>query len=438
MMEGILIEQLATIFEVYIIIEFLSKFLECKYEGIMKYIGFVLGFSAIIVSNILITNIVVFEGLAGLIYIAICVIYSLIFLKGTIFEKIFASCIDILIILLVGMSSLAIIAFIANISVLELITYRGVARVLVLILSKSVLFLVTRLVLTIKQKNKLELLKIEWIAILLIFISSFFIGIFIFEISANAPTSKANDLRSIRSILGLIIINVISYFIFIKTSIKNKERERYNLMELQLSEQTKNMIEIKKSYQEIRKIRHDLNNYISCATTLIQEEKYDAAMEYLLEISEHKLENISRLVLTDSDILNAIINAKISLCRSNNINIDYKITGATDKISDIDLSILMGNLLDNAIEACIKDSMEKPMIELYITNNKNYLNIILSNTISYSILANNPKLVTSKKNKLNHGLGMLTIKDIVEKHNGMINIFEENSKFISDIWLRFD
>ena len=64
--------------------------------------------------------------------------------------------------------------------------------------------------------------------------------------------------------------------------------------------------------------------------------------------------------------------------------------------------------------------------------------ILVSNMIKESILTNNPNLTTTKKDKLRHGIGSLSINDIVEKHNGMISRYEKNSRFYVDIWLNLE
>lgn len=67
---------------------------------------------------------------------------------------------------------------------------------------------------------------------------------------------------------------------------------------------------------------------------------------------------------------------------------------------------------------------------------KAYLVIIITNSIPSSIIKNNPSLITTKKDKEHHGLGLLTIRDVVEKYDGILNFSEENLCFSADVRLK--
>lgn len=85
-------------------------------------------------------------------------------------------------------------------------------------------------------------------------------------------------------------------------------------------------------------------------------------------------------------------------------------------------------MLDNAIEACCKNDAASRIV-LSITKNNAYYQLLIKNTIVDSVLEWNKSLKTIKTGKNEHGWGMKSIFDIVEKHQGMIEIFEENGEF---------
>ncbi len=95
---------------------------------------------------------------------------------------------------------------------------------------------------------------------------------------------------------------------------------------------------------------------------------------------------------------------------------------------------LLGNIFDNAIEACRKVD-EASEIYVDIHQRKGYINIIVKNTIQSPILKDNPELRTTKRQKDIHGYGIKAVKDIVERHNGMMELFEQDRLFIADIWI---
>jgi len=275
----------------------------------------------------------------------------------------------------------------------------------------------------------------EWFAILSVFVTSFAAGVLVFEILITSPNTGSNDFYAVLIMVCLIIINIICYYIFVKMSAKNKERMQYSLMELRLKEQEKNLMEMKQSYEEIRKLRHDMKNYLECAATLLHNGKCTEAENYLSALLENRICFGTQIILTGSDAVNAVISSKIALCQKHKINFHYEITGNVELVPELDLSILLANLLDNAIEASIKIK-DNRKISLKIYNERSYIVILISNYIKESVLDKNPHLYTTKKDKLRHGVGNLSVKDIVKKHNGMISIYEKNHYFFVDIWLK--
>lgn len=116
-----------------------------------------------------------------------------------------------------------------------------------------------------------------------------------------------------------------------------------------------------------------------------------------------------------------------------NIKINTTIQNGLKKIDDIDMCSLIGNLLDNAIEAQLNIIKDNRYIEVNMTNEDDILCISVKNAITGSVLINNNKLSTTKNDTKNHGLGTKIIKDIVGKYNGSIDYYEEDGFFCCDI-----
>ncbi len=434
MITWIIIEYLATLIQCFVSTEFVTRYLGFKSSSRNKWVGFTAAFLTQVGVTLIMNQITIFEGVAGLIYPAIVILYAVFFLNGSIYEKIVLASIDNVLKMITGISVLTLISYLSPLEVTNLITKRGIERFIVLAMAMSSYFFLTRMILRLQRNNKFALTIMEWIAILSVFITSFAAGVLVFEILLTSPNTKQNDFYAVLIMISLILINVLCYYIFVKMSAKNKERLQYTFMELRLKEQEKNLIEMKQSYEEIRKIRHDMKNYVECAATLLHSGKSTEAENYLASLLENKISFGIQMVHTKSDALNAVISSKIGLCQKNKIAFHYEITGSVEQIPELDLSILLANLLDNAIEASMKLPEEREIC-LKIYNERNYLTVQVNNFISESVLDKNPQLRTTKKNKFQHGVGSLSIKDIVNKHNGIMSIYEKNRYFCVDIWL---
>jgi uncharacterized membrane protein YciS (DUF1049 family) len=432
-----IIEYVATLVQCLVSTEFVTRYLGLKKRDARHYIAFITAFLVQVGATLIMNKITLFEGVAGLIYPGIVIIYGVIFLNGSIYEKIVIACIDNVLKMITGITILTVISSLSPMDVNLLIIQRGVERFIVLVMGLSSYFFLTRMILRLQKNNKFSLSITEWLAILSVFITSFATGVLVFEILLTSPNTKMNDFYAVLIIAGLILINILCYYIFAKVSDKNKDKMRYSIMELKLEEQEKNLLAMKQSYEEIRKIRHDMKNYVECAVTLLQNGKNSEASTYLGKLLEDKMSFVNQMVFTKSDAVNAIISSKMTLCKKNNIVFKCEITGRVEQVSELDTSILLANLLDNAIEASLKLKKDREII-LNIYNEKNYLVILIGNVIGESVLRKNPDLITTKKDKLHHGVGSISVKDIVHKHNGMLSIYEKEHYFYVDIWLALE
>ncbi len=158
----------------------------------------------------------------------------------------------------------------------------------------------------------------------------------------------------------------------------------------------------------------------------------ELAKNYLKQYNDRFMK-LERLIDTDNAIVNAVVNSKLVKCSKENIRINTTIQNKLKRIDDIDMSSLIGNLLDNAIEAQEKVTVDKRYIEVNMLNDDDVLYISVKNTILESVLENNKQLHTIKADKKSHGLGTKIVKDIVEKYNGSIDYYEEDEFFCCDI-----
>lgn len=102
-------------------------------------------------------------------------------------------------------------------------------------------------------------------------------------------------------------------------------------------------------------------------------------------------------------------------------------------VTDTDMSVLLSNLLDNAIRGC--RGVKNPRIELIIGTRKAFTYIVVKNSIAASVLERNPKLSTDKENQTMHGFGVLSVRRVAEKYKGSVEFREEKNMFVAEVWL---
>jgi sensor histidine kinase regulating citrate/malate metabolism len=138
------------------------------------------------------------------------------------------------------------------------------------------------------------------------------------------------------------------------------------------------------------------------------------------------------MIRTGNECFDALANAKLAICEGLDIKVQVRVMNhSMDNLNIDEIGVIIGNLFDNAIEA-VKNLKEK-RIELDIQKQGKRRSIFMTNTVGKSVLSDNENLETTKVDKANHGFGIKNIQNIVTKHGGMIDFFEENDMFCCDI-----
>lgn len=192
--------------------------------------------------------------------------------------------------------------------------------------------------------------------------------------------------------------------------------------------------EVQNIYMTMRGWRHDYHNHLQSMKAYVKMGQYEKLDEYLAQL-EQDLDQVNQLIESGNVNLDAILNSKISLALKNGIEVDYKATCPEElTVSDIDLCALIGNLIDNAVEACEKlPEGERRFIRLYIGVLKKQLYISITNATNEVVRKLDSEYITNKRG--NHGHGLKRINLVVDKYEGYINRQNEPGVFVTEIML---
>lgn len=373
------------------------------------------------------------ESVVALIEILVCILFEIIFLDGKPYKKILLPIISTVITLIINIVVLTIFSISFQFQITEFEQENSIVILLIAFSSKMLYFFVTYFLISILNKTIYHLTAKEWIAVIAIYLATLFVGISIFEVCVKAD--DVNNTYLLLPIIGLTFINLLSFFFIREISKEKKDKLKFSLLAMQLEHQKKEVSSIQQQFEEMMKVKHDLKNYLLACQSLLTEKKYEEAMNFISKLTSEKLNSYTSLILTGNSIVDAILSSKLFLCQHNKIKVSYAIHADTTSIDDMDFSILLANLFDNAIEACNRNECESE-INISLTPYQSYVHLVIQNTIDSSVLSTNPKLRTSKKkDAYNHGYGLKTVDSIVNKYNGMKNIYEQNNNFIVDILL---
>ncbi len=192
--------------------------------------------------------------------------------------------------------------------------------------------------------------------------------------------------------------------------------------------------EVDNMYRQIRGWRHDYRNHIQAMKAYAAAEDWDAIVRYL-DLLDEDLTTVDTVVKTGNPMTDAILNSKISLARSKNIQVVADaFVPLKLKSSEIDLCCIIGNLFDNAIEASMQLPEEKRIIRVYMDMRNTQLYISFTNFTGGKKLKKEDGLFRSSKGE-GHGFGLVRIDAIVERLDGYISRNSEDGAFTTEILL---
>ncbi|HIT89439.1 MAG TPA: GHKL domain-containing protein [Candidatus Merdenecus merdavium] len=279
--------------------------------------------------------------------------------------------------------------------------------------------------LVLKKTNikDLGLILLEIVTGILFFI---FVGLFV-----NNEYRIAKEIASlIMRCTLLILIFFIGSLYYTEYFIKMHNKDMIDEEELTLakirSEIYKNQIE---DADKIRSMYHDMKNHILVLNDeMLESEEQE---KYIL-ILKKKIEEFDDYIHTGNQYLDIILKEKMRVCKENDITLDVQINLCEISVLDpVEICVLFGNLLDNAIEAnkFISDPQKR---NISITAHKKNMSFMIRfiNPMEKPLAWSKNGLATTKKDSAYHGFGMKNIIKIVDDKNGQYSIKTENNKFV--------
>ena len=272
--------------------------------------------------------------------------------------------------------------------------------------------------------------KISWIYIFIltmIFICSIYVSIVIAD-----ERIKNNNIYTALGIAAVLIINILAVFIYDILNKNYKKELDQQLMEKQNNFYVKQLEMMQQSQNNIKILKHDINNHMITLNSMVDDN---------IEIKKYINNFINSFDIPDeysksgNVIIDSILNYKLQEATEKEIEVELNIKVPPQlNISPFDMSIILGNLLDNAIEAASKLTNDKKIkIDIYFEKGSLYIHI--TNTFNGIIVMENKKYKTTRQNKESHGLGLLSITNALEKYNGGIDISYKDNLFSIKILL---
>lgn len=234
-------------------------------------------------------------------------------------------------------------------------------------------------------------------------------------------------------LFGFYIINIMAYMMTYFFYVEREKVISYQV-ERTKAQSLKELLQLSEhNLAELREIRHDLKNQYAYMDAMINDKKYDELAAYFKDLSGTFAKPLYSRVDCGNRTVDSILNLELSKAKEAGLDLDVKATIPSKlPFNESGLLSLFTNVIDNSIEACVRDENKGAVIEANITVKGDYLYFCVSNPTKKKDINEEG---TSKDDKKLHGYGMKIIKKIVSKYNGYYRCTISDGVFYSDVIL---
>lgn len=424
-------EYIATGIESIILCVFLITSLQYKPMSKIKKIVGTIGFIILIIANAFLwdnVNILFsFEHLFSVSYILLLCIFSRVMLKGKWWNQAILSLVSIITVFLINILILSCSSAILENSYSEILLMRNPVRIFLLFLSKLSLAALLMTMSKIITQNNYSLHIGQSVSAITVFLLSIIIGAIIEKMLLDDALT-----RTYATVIILCLSLIIVLFIYIAAEISKKNISEQNriAMETRLHDDERKLKEMLEWNDSIRSLRHDMNNHLLIIKQYADDKDYLSLQQYI-EKMQKNIDKTIDITATNNPALDAILNVKKTVCKKSGIDLKCYLQTDLPAIDDYFFSIVFGNLIDNAIEAELKEDIKE--IRLSVTGDENNIRLTIQNRVAMKMLSYDSLPETTKSDKQHHGIGLKNVLGEIEKVNGIFDFYEENGWVIADV-----
>ncbi len=265
---------------------------------------------------------------------------------------------------------------------------------------------------------------------------SFAISAWVMSMNLANPALNENNSWSITMRISLVLLSLFvctTVPVLLITVLTNSHLKKQNeYFERELQAQAEHYTALAKSNYELRRFRHDFGNIRIGITKSLYDNDRQTALE-MLESGVHSLFDATGGILpfdTGNGIVDAILSEKQAKAKEHHIVIRFDGSVPPSALAPIDLCVIFGNTLDNALDACQKlpDESEK-VISISSQCRQGFIFITIENPTSEPVTIKNNMIQTTKNDRVLHGFGLYSLNKTIKKYDGELKLSSEDHRF---------
>lgn len=257
---------------------------------------------------------------------------------------------------------------------------------------------------------------LDWLRVLYLPLATLLLSVFLLKIFYDYP-SVAHELLVCNAIL--LVLDIISVFVLNYIERQQETVRDAVILRQSMKTELESVEAWKKAYEQQRKQTHDFNNLIIALHGFVESNAPQSEMLHYIE----RLQNVSTLgtttVKTHRTAADVILSQKSAIAESRGIRFTMQLDDLSKfPLADDELIIVLSNLIDNAIEACEKVSDESKryvLLKMRVEEQASFLYI--ENLTTQPVVIKDNKIITTKKNKMEHGYGLQNVVSVLDKHD---------------------
>jgi len=232
--------------------------------------------------------------------------------------------------------------------------------------------------------------------------------------------------------LSIVVVNIFIFVLVENIMRQNEKNKALLLIETQNDAQQKRIGQLMDYHEQVRHIFHNFKQQADVLYRLCKEKQYDELLDNLSKLSNHH--NTLIIVKTGNLLLDTILSSKKAEATKQNIDFEFLLNVKPNlSYINMEICILLGNAIDNAIEACMRSTLDIKIIEMNLTATQSSFLFKMRNSIGETPQVEGEFLKTKKSDSLHHGIGMSSMSQTCRKLGGNLDYEYDDEQF--RIWI---
>ena len=427
-----IVEVFICILEAYLMFDFYKTFFSLRECFQKKYVNV-----AAVVTTAVCVRLVNTLDSSTINIVGMQVIYLLLLFglfAGNMFKKVFCHLVALAIMMGSELLLMIVLSHPSNISMNHL---EGQIRTYIILLGIKtlafILFTVTKRVAK-KANNKMDIRSFMLYSVLPLGT----LGIMVALGYLNIEFDSSRFVQSLLIVCNMLVVmgNILIFYVFDRMTASKEQLRQQEVLITRMELEVKRYEQIDSVNREHARLIHDIRHYMRTIGELAILKQNEDILDILSEL-KIKVSDAETKVYCSNRMLNTILNEKKKEADENGIQMKIKIEPhfVIDYVENMDLIAIMGNLLDNAMEAAQQCKHGYINLELRVKNDTHFSIISIENNYVGEIITKGNEIISGKPNKTKHGHGIKNVDLIAQKYNGYLQNVYDNSVFTTIVVL---